>query len=160
MCASPPSSCVWKGRWSHDPLSEPEDGWCCWAFRHQCGKMEAPLVSSHRESVEMCEAVAMLARRISSHYVDSSGLTAFTACRLVALDKCPGVRPIGIGKVLRRIVGKAILAVIGPGVQQVTGALQIYTGQQGGCEAAVHAMSHSPRPYHRSCPLGGCHKCL
>ena len=83
----------------------------------------------------------MLARHISSPYVDSSGLTAFTACRLVILDKCPGVRPIGIGEVLRRIVGKAILAVIGPDVQRVTGALQVCTGQQGECEAAVHAMS-------------------
>ena len=42
---------------------------------------------------------------------------------------------------LRRIVGKAILAVIGPDVQQVTGALQVCTGQQGGCAAAVHAVS-------------------
>ena len=85
----------------------------------------------------------MLARRISSQYVDTSGLTAFTACRLVALDKFLGVRPIEIGEVLRRIVGKANLAVhvIGPDVQRVTGALQVCTGQQGGCEAAVHAMS-------------------
>ena len=75
------------------------------------------LSSFQGESVELCEAVAMLARRISSQYVDPFGLTDFTACRLVALDKCLGVRPIGIGKVLRRIVGKAILAVIGPDVQ-------------------------------------------
>ena len=37
--------------------------------------------------MEMCEAVAMLARGISRDYLNSSGLTAFTACRLVALDK-------------------------------------------------------------------------
>ena len=87
---------------------------------------------------DLCEAVAMLARRISSQCVDTSGLTLFTACKLVALDKCSGVRPIGIGEVLRRIMGKAILVVhvIGPDVQQVTGALQVCTGQQGGCEAA------------------------
>ena len=41
-------------------------------------------------------------------YVDPAGLTAFTACRLIALDKCPGVRPIGVGEVVRRIVGKAV----------------------------------------------------
>ena len=99
------------------------------------------LSSFQGESEELCKAVAMLARRISSQLVDPSGLTAFTACRLVALDKCPGVRPISIGEVLRRIVGKAILAVIGPDVQRVTGALQVCTGQHGGCEAAVHAMS-------------------
>ena len=98
------------------------------------------LSSFQRESTELCEAVAALARRMSSQYVDPSGLTALTACRLVALDKQPGVRPIGIGEVLGRIVGKATLAVVGPDVQQVAGALQVCTGQQGGCESAVHAM--------------------
>ncbi len=27
-------------------------------------------------------------------------------------------------------------------VQEVTGALQVCSGQQGGCEAAIHAMRH------------------
>ena len=99
------------------------------------------LVSSfHKESVDLCEAMAMMARRICSKFVDPMCLTAFTACRLVALDKHPGVRPVGIGEVLRRIIGKAILAVVGQDVQQVTGALQVCAGQQAGCESAVHAM--------------------
>ena len=74
--------------------------------------------------------------------MDPSGLTAFIACRLVALGKCPGVRPVGIGEVVRRIAGKAILSVTGMAVQEVTGALQVCSGQQGGCEAAIHAMRH------------------
>ena len=43
-----------------------------------------------------CNALASLARRLCTDYVDPAGLTAFTACRLIALDKCPGVRPIGV----------------------------------------------------------------
>ena len=31
------------------------------------------------------------------------------ACRLIPLDKKPGLRPIGVGEVLRRIAGKAVM---------------------------------------------------
>ena len=60
----------------------------------------------------------------------------------MALDKCSGDRPIGIGEVVRRIIGKAVLAVTGPHVQEVIRALQVCGGQRGGSEAAVHAMRH------------------
>ena len=46
-------------------------------------------------------------------YVNHAELTSFIACRLVALDKCPGVWPIGIGDLMSRIAGKAILSVTG-----------------------------------------------
>ena len=45
-------------------------------------------------------------------------LTEFIACRLIPLDKGdtkeskPGVRPIGVGEVLRRLIGKLIIGVI------------------------------------------------
>ena len=98
------------------------------------------LLSFQKESIDLCEAIAMMGRRICQNFVDPVGLTAFTSCRLIALDKCPGVRPIGIGEVVRRILGKAILTITSPDVQQVTGALQLCAGQHVGCEAAIHAM--------------------
>ena len=39
-------------------------------------------------------------------------MSPLVACRLVALDKNPGVHPIGVGEVIRRIVMKAILRVV------------------------------------------------
>ena len=96
--------------------------------------------SFQQASSELCEALASLCKRICSSYVDPCGLTAFVACRLIALNKCPGVRPIGIGEVVRRIMGKAILATIGDDIQEAVGALQVCAGQQAGCEAAVYAM--------------------
>ena len=47
-------------------------------------------------SNDLCHALALMARRISSTMVDPQGLSAFTACHLIALDKNPGVRPIRI----------------------------------------------------------------
>ena len=98
--------------------------------------------SYHAASADICNALASLARRLCTDYVDPAGLTAFTACRLIALDKCPGVQPIGVGEVVRWIIGKAILSVIGVEIQQSAGSLQLCAGQPSGCEAAIHALRH------------------
>ena len=64
----------------------------------------------------------------------------FVACRLIPLDKCPGLRPIGIGNVPRRIIAKAILYSVNDGIVSAIGPLQTCAGHAAGSEAAVHAM--------------------
>ena len=91
-------------------------------------------------SADLCESLASIAKRICTSYVDPSGLSAFVSCRLIALDKCPGVRPIGIGEMVRRIIGKAIATTISDDIQAAAGPLQVCAGQVAGCEAAVHTM--------------------
>ena len=59
------------------------------------------LTGFHRESVDLCEAVAALGRRVCTEFVDPASLEAFLACRLIPIDKKPGVRPIGVCEVLR-----------------------------------------------------------
>ena len=98
------------------------------------------LSSFRRYSSDLCEAVAFFCRRICTSYVDPIGLKPFLASRLIALDKQPGVRPIGVGEVIRRICGKAILRVLSYNIQEVAGPLQLCAGQDAGCEAAVHSM--------------------
>ena len=93
-------------------------------------------------STDLCKAIARVARRICSCYVDPLGLTSFVACRLIALDKNPGVRPIGVGEVLRRIIGKAILTVTSDDIRRVVGTQQLCAGQISGSEAGVHTMRH------------------
>jgi hypothetical protein len=68
------------------------------------------------------------------------GLSAFVASRLIAIDKNPVIRPIGIGEVSRRIIGKAVLHVLRPDIHSAVGSLQLCAGQPAGCEAAVHAV--------------------
>ena len=90
--------------------------------------------------VDLCDAVAAIGRRICSRFVDPKGLSALVACRLIALDKCPGIRPIGIGETVHRIIGKTISAVVREDIQDSTGPLQVCAGHLSGCEAAVHSM--------------------
>ena len=94
----------------------------------------------HKESADLCEAVAAFTRRICTEFVDPEGLRAFTSCRLIPLDKSPGVRPIGISEVIRRIVGKAIMRVVKDDVLAASGPLQLCGGHEAGSESAVHAM--------------------
>lgn len=96
--------------------------------------------SFHRESTDLCASIATAARRLCTEFVDPHTLNAFLSCRLIPLDKDPGVRPIGICEVLRRIIGKAVMAIVKKDVISATGPLQLCGGQEAGCEAAVHAM--------------------
>ena len=54
-----------------------------------------------------------------------------------------GVRPVGVGETLRRIIGKCVTKVLGKDIQQASGTLQTCTGIESGVEAAIHAMSLS-----------------
>ena len=96
--------------------------------------------SFHRESVDLCAAIAAVARRLCTEFVDPDPLRALLACRLIPLDKQPGIRPIGICEVLRRIIGKAVMQVVRSDVLKAAGPIQLCGGHEGGCEAAVHAM--------------------
>ena len=53
-------------------------------------------------------------------------------CRLIPLDKDPGLRPIGIGEVLRRIIGKIVVYILKSELQEDAGELQMCVGGAGG----------------------------
>ena len=66
-------------------------------------------------------------------------IESYTSCRLIPLDKNPGIRPIGVGEVLRQIIGKTISVFLKEEIKQAAGPLQVCTGHSAG--ATVHAMS-------------------
>ena len=99
------------------------------------------MVTGYKDSSSsLCNAVAALARRLATEYVDPLALEALLANRGVAIDKCPGIRPVGVGEIVRRIIGKTIMSVSGEKVQEAVGALQLCGGQPAGVESAIHAM--------------------
>ena len=46
---------------------------------------------------------------------------ALLANRLMALDKCPGIQPIGIGEIWRRLLDKCVLKVTGADAKDACG---------------------------------------
>ena len=112
------------------------DGW-----RHiLCSK------SYGKASNELCEAIADLAKKLCREAINPDTLREFIANRLIPLDKGedkegnPGVRPIGIGEILRRIVGKVVVENIREDIIEAAGPLQTCAGLKSGIEASVHAM--------------------
>ena len=57
---------------------------------------------------DLLKSVADFIKKLCSKIINSENklLEAFIACRLIPLNKNPGLRPIGVGEVLRRIAGK------------------------------------------------------
>ena len=65
----------------------------------------------------------------SESIADPNSIEALMACRLTPLEKMSGVRPIGVGEVLRRIIGKAAMSVVRKDVLNATAYRQLFEGQ-------------------------------
>ena len=94
-----------------------------------------------KSAKDLCDALALLARRLCTEYVHLSNIYALLSSRLIPLDKGEeAVRPIGVGEVLRRIIGKCVTRVIKTDVNKASGSLQVRVGLKSGNEAAIHTM--------------------
>ena len=63
--------------------------------------------------------------------------------RLVALPKHPGIRPIGIGDIWRRLFAKCVIKVAGSEAAEACGSDQLCAGLKAGIEGASHAVHQS-----------------
>ena len=95
----------------------------------------------HSASKALCHSLALFTRRLCVSFVDPRSLSAFLACRLIVLDKCPGVRSIGICETARRIIVKAILYATKGDVQDVAAARQLCAGQIAGIETVIYSVT-------------------
>ncbi|KAG1654810.1 Down syndrome cell adhesion molecule-like protein Dscam2 [Nymphon striatum] len=91
---------------------------------------------------DLCDALARMTKKIcSKRYCGEDGsLEALLACKLIPLDKNPGLRPIGVGEVLRRIMGRVVMQSFKKEIMLSAGNLQLCAGQRAGCKAVAHAM--------------------
>ena len=71
--------------------------------------MERYIRSKTKLLVELAESIGnMTKQRFCETLSDPKSVEALMACQLILLDNNPGLRPIGIGEMLRRMIGKAV----------------------------------------------------
>jgi len=97
--------------------------------------------SFKKSSTNHCDSLAALARRLCREFVDPLTIEPILASRLIPLDKGNGdVRPIGVGEVIRRFIGKCVTKVTKQDITEASGSLQVCAGCTSGSEAAIHGM--------------------
>ena len=83
-------------------------------------------------SEEFRVVVASLADWMANSYPPWDAYCALMACRLVALYKRHGVRPVGIGETLRRALAKIVMRAAGDQAKTACGNLQMCAGLKTG----------------------------
>ena len=69
--------------------------------------------SFKKSGSNLCDALATLTRRLCTEYIDPATIEPILASSLILLDKVNGeVRPVGMGEVIRRIIGKYVTKVM------------------------------------------------
>ena len=117
-----------KTHGSHGPSSVDANEWRRW------------MSNFSQSSTSLCRTVARLVVRIATEEIDNEALMPYNACRLIPLDKNPGVRPIGVGEVLRRIIGRTILRCVENDLMLLGKNQQLCLGQKCGIEHAIHSL--------------------
>jgi hypothetical protein len=92
------------------------------------------------ESEYLRNSLASIAEWLANESPPWAAYRALMACRLVALDKSPGVRPVGIGEVYRRLLAKCVLATVGHKAMGAAGNLNLCAGLPARIEGAIHAV--------------------
>ena len=92
-------------------------------------------------SNDLRKAFANVVEKLCTDLVETHTIKNFLSSHLIPSNKNPGLRLIGVGEVLQRIVSEVIVSVLKKYATKCTGTLQIRVGQEAGIEAAIHSMT-------------------
>jgi len=93
-----------------------------------------------KASYELREEISAWAEWMGNTFPPFAAYRALLTRRLVALDKQPGVRPVGIGEILYRMIAKLVLTKARPDTKAACGSTQLCAGLEAGLDAALHAI--------------------
>ena len=101
----------------------------------------------------LADEIATLAKRLVMDTIPHDYISTLLTCRLVPLKKKDnGIRPVGVGECLRRIIGKTITG-LKEDIIHTVGTLQTCAGLESGIEAAIHAVRKSFEEDNSECLL-------
>ena len=92
------------------------------------------------QSAKLRDAIAALTCLLANSTVNWDMIRAMLSSRLIALNKNPGIRPIGVREVLRRLLGKAMVLATGIDIEELCGADQLCSGLKGGIKGAIYSV--------------------
>ena len=93
-----------------------------------------------QQSVEISKTIDKIAKKLATEELNPELMEPYNACRLIPLDKNPGVRPTGIGEVMRRIIGRTITKCLKNELMSLGSNYQLCLGQKCGIEYAIHTL--------------------
>ena len=93
-----------------------------------------------RASAELREVMVDMAEWLANTTPDWAAYRGLTTRRLLALDKEPGTRPVGIGSIWLRYIAKLLLAETAVEAKSACGSLQLCAGLELGTEGGLHAV--------------------
>ena len=114
-------------------------------------QLQKLLLRNGKHSDDLRESFARATRKLANSLVEWEEVRALKAKRLIALDKLPGVRPIGIGEIADRCFEKIMSIVTGEDVMEACGSDQLCSGVKAGIEGAIHGISEK---FHEHCDEG------
>jgi hypothetical protein len=97
------------------------------------------LLAYGNASATLRHALASFTNWLANTLPPWAAYRALWAGRLLALDKMPGIRPIGIGETWRRAIAKAVLLVTAEEVTMSCKTDNLCGGLSGGIDGAIHA---------------------
>ena len=101
-------------------------------------ELQGWLLKFGEDSTRLRTSVETFVDCLSNESLPWAAYHAFMSGWLIALDKKPGIRPVGVGETRQRLFSKIVLKVTGPGETMACQDDQLCAGLKAGIYGAIH----------------------